>query len=255
MGSFDGKVALITGGTSGLGKATAVEFARQGARVVIAARRDVPGREAEAALRSTGADVTFIPCDVTSEDQVRALVQQALETYGRLDCAYNNAASFPAVAPLADQSGSDFDATIASMLRGVFLCMKYEIPAMLATGGGAIVNCSSVASMAGMVGLSAYAAGKAGVEALTRVAVHEYATMGIRVNAIAAGSIATSEGVFLDFSRIAGEAGLEAMSARIGMKRFGRSVEIAHPVLFLCSEGASFITGATLVVDGGYLLT
>ncbi|EYF08909.1 SDR family NAD(P)-dependent oxidoreductase [Chondromyces apiculatus] len=255
MREFQGKVALVTGGTSGLGKATAWAFARQGARVVIAARGEAKGREVENAIRSEGGDAIFLRCDVTVEAQVRELIRRIVSIHGRLDIAYNNAASLPTIAPISEMSTEDFDGTVSGNLRSVFLCMKYEIPVMAEAGGGAIVNCSSIVSARGAAGLSAYCAAKAGVEALTRVAAHEVASKNIRVNTLLSGSIDTKEGMSLEFAEKLGEAGVEALLSRIPMKHEGRPEEAAHPVLFLCSSGASFVTGATLAVDGGFLVT
>lgn len=251
MNKFNGKVAIVTGGTSGIGRATAEEFARQGARVVIAARREEAGRDVEASIRAAGGEATFVACDVSKEDEVRNLVAQAVEKYGRLDYASNNAAPAPVGKLLPDIDSSDYDYMMDPVLRGVFLCMKHEIPAMQGSGG-AIVNCSSYASMIGIPGWSMYSAAKAAVESLTRVAAHECAGDGIRVNSVTLGLITTpmSEGV----ARMLDQASVDAMNAHIAMKRQGQPEEVAKPILFLCSDDASYITGATLMVDGGYHL-
>ncbi|MDI1477792.1 glucose 1-dehydrogenase [Polyangium sp. y55x31] len=249
---FQGKVALVTGGTSGLGQATAEAFAREGAKVVLTARREGPGREVEASIRASGGDATFIPCDVTDERQIRALVEKTVELHGRLDVAYNNAWHAPKINTIAEFSTEEFDAN-AACLRGLFLCMRYEIQAMTAAGGGAIVNCSSAATQVAAPGLGSYSAAKAGLEVATRIAAHECASRNIRVNSMCTGSFDTP------MSRSTyGNATPEMMQgflSRIAMRRLGRLEEAAEAVLFLCSPAASFITGTSLAVDGGYLLT
>lgn len=255
MGQFEGKVVLVTGGTSGLGKATAAAFAQQGAKVVIAGRREELGRDVEASIRASQGEATFVRCDVAHEDQVRALVDRTVQLHGRLDYAYNNAAAAPDedAKPLAEVSVAAYDAMMNVSLRAVFLCMKYEIPAMIAGGGGAIVNCSSTAAHSAIPGLGVYGAAKAGVETLTRFAAREYASANIRVNAICVGSVETP------MSALAGArlppAVVEAVVAKMALGRAGQPPEVAAAVLFLCSEGASYITGANLAIDGGYLLT
>lgn len=250
MQQFAGKVALVTGGTSGIGRATAEEFARRGARVVIAARRNDMGQAVEASIRAAGGEATFVACDVSKENEVRSLVDGTLDRYGRLDCASNNAAPTPVGKLLADVERSDYDYMIDPVLRGVYLCMKFEIPAMKA--GGAIVNCSSYASMIGIPGWSMYSAAKAAVESLTRVAAHECAASNIRVNNVTLGLIATP--MSEEVAGMLDQASVEAMNAHIAMQRQGRPEEVARPIVFLCSDDASYITGATLMVDGGYHL-
>ena len=250
MRQFEGKVVLITGGTSGIGKATAEAFAREGAKVVIAARREELGREIEAVIRASGGEATFIACDVSSEEQVRSLVQRTVQTYGRLDHAYNNAAAKPLLGELAELSTEAYDETFNVTLRGLFLCMKYEIQAMLAGGGGAIVNCSTIATITPHPRFGAYAAAKGGVEILTRTAALEYAHKGIRINSVCPGPFDTPMEKNVKKDLKAGE--FEMVLSRIALRRLGRPAELAHAVLFLCSEGAAFIIGANLVVDGGF---
>ncbi len=251
MTRFDGKVALVTGGTSGLGRATAEAFAREGAKVVIAARRVDLGREVEGSLRASGGDATFIRCDVTDEVEIQALVDQTVAIYGRLDYAYNNAWSAPKLAPLAEFS-DEFDANF-KFLRGIFACLKHELRAMSAGGGGAIVNCSSAATKLATPGLGSYAAAKAGLESVTRTAALEYVGQNIRVNSICCGGFDTPMSQ-ATYGNAPPEA-IEAFTSRIALRRLGRLEEAAQSVLFLCSPGASYITGINLALDGGYFLT
>lgn len=252
MGQFDGKVALVTGGNSGLGKATAEAFAREGAKVVLAARREAPGREAEESIRGAGGEARFITCDVTSEEQVRSLIERTLQIYGRLDYAYNNAWAQPTFLPVSASTVGEYD-TMFNSLRGVLLCMKYEIPAMISGGGGAIVNCSSNATKTVVPGLGIYSAAKAGLEMLTRTAALECAEKNIRVNSVSLGAFQTR--MSSELISVLTPAQRDGVTARIALKRFGRLDEAAQSVLFLCSGGATFITGTNLLVDGGYSLT
>jgi NAD(P)-dependent dehydrogenase (short-subunit alcohol dehydrogenase family) len=252
MGQFEGKVALVTGGNSGLGKATAEAFAREGAKVVIAARREALGREVEASIRAAGGEARFIACDISSEEQIRKLVERTVQTYGRLDYAYNNAWAAPKLTPLTEVTTDAYDEMFTS-LRGAFLCMKHEIPAMISGGGGAIVNCSSMVTKMAIPYLGPYSAAKAGLEMLTRTTAHECADKNIRVNSVCLGAFQTP--MASDLASQLGPQGLDAILARIALKRYGRLDEVAHTVLFLCSEGASFIIGANLLIDGGHTLT
>lgn len=252
MGHFNDKVALVTGGTLGLGRATALAFAGEGAKVVIAARREDPGRELEASIRAAGGEATFVRCDVREEEQVKALVERTLEKYQRLDFAYNSAGMMMPCAPIADLESSDFDFVNSIYLRSMFLCMKYELRAMLTGGGGAIVNCSSIATLTAKPTLGHYTAAKAGVEAISRVAANEYAAKNIRVNVVCAGPFDTplAKEACADTPKEA----LDAFIAKIPVGRLGHADELAQTVLFLCSPAAAFITGASLVIDGGLSL-
>lgn len=259
MGKRKGKVALVTGGSSGIGLATAHAFARESARVVIAARGTERGQEALRELKRAGAEAEFFPTDVSDAGQVEALVRNTVERFGRLDYAFNNAATAEVgVHKLtADYTESEFDQGLAFNLKSVWLCMKYEIEQMLRQGtGGAIVNTSSVNGLGGVAGGALYAAAKAGVLGLTKSAAQEYAQHGIRVNALVAGGFRTPmlEGVFLHHAGgdPEGARAVEAQLAQqIPLGRIGRPEEAAETVLWLCSEGASYVTGHSMIVDGG----
>jgi NAD(P)-dependent dehydrogenase (short-subunit alcohol dehydrogenase family) len=247
-GALTGKVAIVTGASRGIGAATARAFCDAGCAVGLAAR-DEPALAALAMeLRDTGGRAVAVPTDVTDEHAVARMVDQVLTEFGRLDFACNNAAGggHPPT-PLSDVPVADFDAGLAVSLRGVFLAMKYELPAMLASGGGAIVNMSSTAGLQGVGGLSAYVTAKHGLEGLTKVAALDYAAQGIRVNSVAPGPILT------DNLLRAGDAAQQAAAAAMPMRRVGRPDEVAAAVVWLCSDQAAFITGTTLVLDGGKL--
>jgi NAD(P)-dependent dehydrogenase (short-subunit alcohol dehydrogenase family) len=249
--SFTGKVALITGGNSGIGQATALAFIRQGACVVIAARRVPEGEATVAQLRRAGGEATFIPTDVTQASDVANCVNQAVEMYGRLDYLVNNAGQASAVAPTADQTDDNWNRIIAQHLTGAWLGMKYTIPHMLHQGGGAIVNISSIAGLVGNgFGVAPYIAAKHGVIGLTKATALEYAKQGIRVNAVAPGVIRTP---MLD-PFTGGTPDGEAMFVPMHpIGRIGTPDEIADAVVWLCSAQASFVTGHVLAVDGGAL--
>jgi len=250
MKEMQGKVALVTGGSTGIGKAAAVEFARQGASVVIAARREEPGLAAAEEIRAIGTECVFVRCDIAEPDDVAALVAAALKRFGRLDYAFNNAGISPAGRlPIAEQETAHFDEIVGINLRGTWLCLRAEIPAILAGGGGAIVNCSSVGSAIPLPGLALYSATKAGVDALTRNAAIEYAAQGIRVNSVCPAVIKTemADNVF-GLSQPEAAAAVAAMHA---LGRVGQPREIGAAVVWLCSEAASFVTGTCFHVDGG----
>ncbi|MBT2568665.1 SDR family oxidoreductase [Arthrobacter sp. ISL-85] len=244
-----GKVALVTGASRGIGAAIAAVFADAGAQVVLAARDgDGLARQAEA-IRRSGGNALPLPVDVASEDSVGALLAEVQHRFGRLDAAVNNAAGGGRPpAPLVDWTSAEFDSAIAVSLRGVFLCLKYQIELMLAGGdGGAIVNMSSTAGEQGVAGLSGYVASKFGVGGLTRVAALDYAARGIRVNAIAPGPILT------DRLAAAGDAAQDRVAASVPVGRIGTTADVAAAALWLCSEQSSFVTGTVLAVDGGRL--
>jgi NAD(P)-dependent dehydrogenase (short-subunit alcohol dehydrogenase family) len=247
--NFTGKVALVTGGASGMGFATAKAFAQAGAVVVIA---DINGAAAQAAadeLASSGARVLAIACDVEDEESVKAMVEKTVETFGRLDAAFNNAGVQSTATETADLDGAEFDRVVGINLRGLWACMKYELIQMRKQGSGAIVNCSSLGGLVGVPGRGAYHAAKHGVLGLTKSAALEYASRGIRINAVCPGII--------DTPMVAGrkENETEAMDIlmeQVPARRLGTAEEIAEPVLWLCGPGSTFVIGHALAVDGGY---
>jgi NAD(P)-dependent dehydrogenase (short-subunit alcohol dehydrogenase family) len=252
--NLKGKVALVTGGSSGIGRATALAFAREGAKVVVANRRLQAGEETVSMIRQNGGDATFVQTDVSKASEVEELVKVAVQTYGRLDCALNNAGTDEGFGPrLADISEQDFDYQLGVNLKGVWLCMKYELSQMLKQGGGVIVNMSSLNGLGGAANASLYSAAKHGVMGLTKSAALEYAPQNIRVNVICAGAFDTP---MLDrvFERAApgNPKQVEALySSMVAMRRIGKPEEAAEAVLWLCSDASSYVTGASLIVDGG----
>jgi NAD(P)-dependent dehydrogenase (short-subunit alcohol dehydrogenase family) len=249
-GQLDSKVALVTGGSSGIGRATALTFAREGAKVVVADMQQDGGHQTVHMIQESGGEATFVPVDVTRAADVEAMIAKAVQTYGRLDCAYNNAGvGSRARAPLADYPEEDWHRIIAINLTGVWLCMKYEIPQMLQQGGGAIVNTASIAGLVGLSETSAYVASKHGVVGITRTAALEYARQGIRVNCVCPGYIRTP----MTAQSMSDPDRLAQMIAREPIGRVGNPEEVAAAVTWLCSDAASFVTGHTMTVDGGYM--
>ncbi len=251
-GTLDGKVALVTGGASGIGRATALTFAREGARLIVADLNAEGAQQTAHMITEQGGKATFVQVDVTQAAQVEAMINRAVETYGRLDCAHNNAGigSRPRVV-LHELPEESWDHVIGVNLKGVWLCMKYELTQMLQQGGGAIVNTASIMGLVGSWSRSgAYNASKHGVVGLTRTAALEYARSGIRVNAVCPGYIRTP----LIEDALSRHPEMEAeIIARHPVGRMGRPEEIAEAVVWLCSEAASFVTGHTMTVDGGYV--
>lgn len=247
---LEGRVGLVTGGTSGIGRDTALLFAKAGAKVVVAGRREVEGNETAELIRAAGGEGVFVKTDVSKGAEVEALIQKAVEKFGRLDIAFNNAGIEGVWVPIARQSEADWDQTIAINLKGVWLCLKYEIRQMLTQGGGgAIVNMASIAGLAGSAGAGAYSASKHGVMGLTKTAALENARSGIRINAVCPGVIETSMA-----ERLFGAPKVhQYVLGCHPIGRFGRPAEIAEAVLWMCSDRASFMTGQSLVLDGGLL--
>ncbi len=247
-GTLQGMVSLITGGSSGIGRAAALAFARAGARVVLGNRRLAEGQETVKLVKDGGGDATLVKTDVTKAAEVEALINQAVETYGRIDCAFNNAGTTGVMARTAECREENWDYIINLNLKGVWLCMKYEILQMLKQGGGAIVNNASVAGMVGLRGGPAYSASKGGVIQLTRTAALEYAKKGIRVNAVCPGYVLTP----MTEVHLKTNPDFEAQIKKYQpVGRLGTAEEVAEAVVWLCSDAASFITGHPLVIDGG----
>ena len=247
---LEGKVGLITGGTSGIGRETAVRFAKAGAKVVVAGRREKEGLETVELVRTAGGEGFFVKTDVSKAAEVNALVKKTVEHFGQLDVAFNNAGIEGVWAPIVRQSEEDFDRTINVNLKGVWLCLKYEIRQMLRQGGGgSIVNMASVLGMIGSVGVSGYTASKHGVIGLTKTAALENAKAGIRVNAVCPGFVETP----MSDRTLCSPAVHEQVLRLHPIGRLGKSPEIAEAVVWLCSDQASFVTGHSLVLDGGFL--
>lgn len=250
MSRFTGKVVLVTGGTSGIGAATAVAFATEGAKVVLSGRREKEGLAVVEQIARAGGTAHFVQADVAKEADVKRLVEATVAKYGRLDVAFNNA-GVEYVSPLTEVTEADYRRVFDINVWGVIASMKYEIPAMLKTGGGAIINTSSVGGHIGMANVSVYAATKHAVEGLTKSAALEYAKQGVRVTAIAPAAIVTE---MLD--RFVGGEDTEqgkGLAAMHPVGRMGRSEEVAGAVLYLASDAAKFTTGISLPVDGGWL--
>jgi NAD(P)-dependent dehydrogenase (short-subunit alcohol dehydrogenase family) len=244
------KVVIITGGTSGIGKATAVKFGAAGAKVVVSGRRETEGQAVVDSIKEAGGEATFVRADVSNEADLQALVARTVETYGGLDVAFNNA-GVESMGPITEAIQDDYQRLFDINVWGVLSSMKHEIPAMLKNGGGSIINTSSIAGHIGTAGASVYVASKHAVEGLTKSTALEYAKEGIRINAVAPAAIETDM-----IDRFAGEEGSETRAGLTAMHpvgRMGKADEIADAVLFLASDASSFVTGTSLKVDGGFL--
>jgi NAD(P)-dependent dehydrogenase (short-subunit alcohol dehydrogenase family) len=248
MSEFAGKVALITGGNAGIGRATAIEFAKHGAKIVITGRREKEGQEVIAEIKALGGEAIFAKTDVSREKDVKAMMEQTLETFGRLDYAFNNAGIEQALTPLPDQTEETYDQIMDINVKGVWLSLKHEIPAMLKTGGGAIVNNSSVAGLVGFAMAPVYVASKHAVNGLTKSVALEYAKQNVRINGVAPGPIETR--MYLDFAKTPEVR--QMLESAVPSGRVGQPEDIASTVIWLCSDSASFVTGQIFPVDGGY---
>ena len=245
--NFDGKVALVTGGATGMGRSASILFARHGAKVVVADINEAATQTVES-IKGEGGEAAFVRTDVSKATDVQKLIASAVDRYGGLHCAFNNAGILPAMATLADTEESAFDQTFAVDVKGVFLAMKYEIQHMLKSGGGAIVNNASIAGMIAEAGISAYVAAKHAVIGLTKAAAVEYAPHGIRINALAPGLVETP----MTKAWFDNPAMREFFLRNSPIGRFAKPEEMANVVLFLCSDLASFAVGQAFVIDGGY---
>src|SRR3984885_422772 len=247
---LEGKVGLVTGGASVSALGTAVLFAKAGAKVVVAGRREPEGEETVELVSAAGGDGLFVKADVSKASEVDALIQKTVERFGRLDIAFNNAGIEGVWVPIIKQSEEDWDRTIDINLKGVWLCLKYEIRQMLKQGGGgAIVNMASITGLIGSAGAAAYSASKHGVLGLTKSGALENAKSGFRINVVCPGVIETPMG-----DRLFGAPAVhKAVLSYHPIGRFGRAAEIAEAVVWMCSDRASFMTGQSLVLDGGFL--
>ena len=248
MKELENKIALITGGSSGIGRSTAIAFAEKGAKVVIASRRKKEGEETVQLVQEAGSEAFFVQTDVTKATEVENLISQAVETYGRVDYAFNNAGLEGTGLSIIEQTEDDWNPIIDTNLKGTWLSMKYEIPQMLKQGGGAIVNNTSILGIVGRGNLSIYCAGKHGIIGLTKSLALEYAKVGIRINAVCPGAIETD---MLD-RVLGGNSQIKVkMAAAYPLGRIGTPEDVAKAVVWLCSDAASFITGHSLPIDGG----
>lgn len=248
--SFENKTVLITGGTSGIGRATAVAFGAQGANVVVSGRREAEGVESVKLIEEAGGKGLFVRADVSKEEDLSGLVTKTVDHFGRLDLAFNNAGIHLGSTPLLETTAEQFDQTFDINVRGILFAMKYEISAMLKTGGGAIVNNASVLGLRPLPNTGIYNASKSAIIGLTKSAALEFAKQGVRVNVVCPAVIETEMTSVIreneDLNR-----GIKALHP---LGRFGKASEVAAAVLYLCSEGAGYSTGVVLTVDGGYAM-
>jgi NAD(P)-dependent dehydrogenase (short-subunit alcohol dehydrogenase family) len=242
-----GKTALVIGGTTGIGRAVAIAFGAAGANVCIVGLGSAEGKDVEAEVRAKGVDAMFVEGDVTRASEVEAVIARAAERFGRIHAAVNNAGIEGRFGPVQELEETEFDRIIAVNLKGIWLGLKYEIPHMLAHGGGAIVNTSSSAGVTGIANVAAYTASKHGVVGLTKATALELAQSNIRVNAVAPGPVNTG----LLHRMVGGHIDLARIADAVPMRRISEAEETAQAILWLCSDAASYITGHTLVVDGG----
>ena len=247
---FQGKISLVTGAGSGIGRASAMAFARSGAKVVAADISASEGGQTVQKIKAAGGEAFFIQTDVAKSSEVQSLIQKTVQQYGRLDFAHNNAGTEGMLAPTADCTEENWDKILATNLKGIWLCMKYEISQMLKQGGGAIVNTSSIAGLVGLKGYPAYTASKHGIVGLTKVAALEYAKKGIRINALCPGLINTP----MSDRQTGGNPQVAAQFIAFEpLGRMGTPDEVAQAALWLCSDASSFVTGHSLAVDGGWV--
>jgi NAD(P)-dependent dehydrogenase (short-subunit alcohol dehydrogenase family) len=242
------KVVIVTGGSSGIGKATAIALAQEGAKIVVAARRASEGKETVRLIKEAESEAIFVKTDVAIENDVRSLIEKTVETYGRLDYAFNNAGIGETMTPFVDQTSEKFDQIMNTNVRGVWLSMKYEIPEMISNGGGAIVNNSSAAGILGFPQMPIYIASKHAVLGLTKLAALEYAKSAIRINAVAPGGVDTD---MVDRLTEVDKRWRETLTSMHPIGRLSNLEEIANAVVWLLSNRASFVLGHTLLVDGG----
>ncbi|MGF6602017.1 NAD(P)-dependent dehydrogenase (short-subunit alcohol dehydrogenase family) [Paraburkholderia sp. GAS448] len=242
-------VVLITGALTGIGRATALAFAREGNRVVVSGRREEAGQALAAELRALGAEAEFLRADVRFEAEVRSVVERTVERFGRIDVAVNNAGTEGQLAPIVEQTATNYEDTFAVNVLGTLLSLKHEMRAMLAQGAGSIINLSSVAGQVGIAGASVYAASKHAVEGLTKSAALEGAAAGVRVNAVAPGPVATE---MLDRFAGGSEEGKAGFLSTIPARRAATPDEIAQTIVFLASDKARYLTGQNIAVDGAY---